>query len=406
MNGRVVILGAGQAGGSAAALLRQHGYQGSVTLVGEEFEPPYQRPPLSKAWLKGQVSAGDLYMKPVSFYADKQIDLRLGRRALQVDPQQKRVHFDDDSYLEFDHLILACGARARHLSNVDTSLKGVHYLRSMAHASSLKETLASSRHLVIVGGGFIGLEVAASARALGVEVTVLEREPRLLSRLASQTVSSYLFELHRSQEVRILQNVELAAIEGSGTVQAVILSDGQRLECDTVLIGIGSIPNAELAQQSGLHCDQGVIVDDSALSSNPAVSAIGDMTRRPAIGAGSALVRLESVPSSLEQARQVALRLCGKPAAAQELPWFWSDQYSTKLQMAGLTIGSTRTVVRGNIQEGRFSVFHFAATTLVAAECINSPRDFMVARKAIVAAPEVDIEALESSQETLETVLA
>lgn len=405
MNKRIVIIGAGQAGGTAAAQLRQQGYEGEVVLIGNEQVPPYQRPPLSKAWLKGEAAATDLYMKPESFYADKQIDLRLGRSAEAIDTSTMTVRLDGETEVKFDHLVLACGARARALPNVDASVKGVHYLRSMEDASQLKSTLQQCKHLVIVGGGFIGLEVAASARLLGVKVTLLEREPRLLSRLCSETLSAYLLDLHQQQGVTILQGAELESMtQENGAVSGVQLSDGSVLECDALLVGVGSQPNIELAIQAGLECDAGVIVDEHAQTSHPAISAIGDMTQRPVVGADY-LLRLESVPSSLEQAKQLALRLSEKPVANAELPWFWSDQYSTKIQMAGLTAASSRTILRGTLEDGQFSVFHFAGDTLIAAECVNAPRDFMVARKAIANSAKVNLDVLTNTEKALSEAL-
>jgi 3-phenylpropionate/trans-cinnamate dioxygenase ferredoxin reductase subunit len=349
---RVVIVGAGHAGGSAAAYLRQYGFQGKVTLIGAEPMVPYQRPPLSKAYLKGETDRETLKLKPDSFYAGQNIEF-ITRTVRRIDE------------LDYDFLILATGSRPRRLAIPGADLPKAHMLRDVADADRLRAALRPGARLVIIGGGYIGLEVAASARALGAEVMILERESRLLARVASPRLSSFFQDYHRAKGVEIRTSVELPAIDFPGSV---------------VLIGIGAQPNDELARQAGLKCENGVVVDQSARTSDPNIFAIGDVACRPYDGR---MVRIESVANALQQARQAASAIAGRPPPPSEVPWFWSDQYDLKLQIAGLPFDADRLELRGSPETAKFAVFHLKGERLLAVEAVNSPAEFMAGKRRI-----------------------
>jgi 3-phenylpropionate/trans-cinnamate dioxygenase ferredoxin reductase subunit len=375
--GRVVILGAGHAGGSAAAALRHFGHAGPIVLVGEEPLLPYQRPPLSKAWLKGEADEEELQLRPPSFYAENDITVRLGVTATGIDRQAKQATLSDGEVLPYDALIIATGARARRLSLPGEAMVRTLELRSAADAEMLKAAIAPGKRLMIVGGGYVGLEVAASARALGAEATVIEREPRILARVACPILSDFFTAYHRKHGVRFELDAFVEALEGEdGQVTGVRLNDGRRLPCDLVLIGVGALPNQELAEAAGLPCHHGIVVDEEARTSDPAIFAIGDVTRRPLPLYGRSF-RLESVPNALEQAKQAAAAITGHKPPPHEVPWFWSDQYDLKLQIAGLPFDIDDLVVRGDPAGARFAVFHMKGDAIQAVEAINSPAEFM-----------------------------
>ena len=386
MDGRIVIVGAGHAGGTVAALLRQQGWTGPVTLVGEEPIAPYQRPPLSKAWLKGEADAAALALRPDGFYAEHAIDLRLGATAARLvrGAQGGEVALADGEALAYDRLVLATGSRARRIALPGLELDGVLELRTAADADRLKAALRPGARLAIIGGGYIGLEAAASARALGAEATVIELQSRLLARVAHETLSLFVHDYHRARGVQFRLACGVAALEGEeGRVTGVRLDDGRLIACDAALVGVGAQPNQELAEAAGLLCDNGVVVDLAARTSDPCIYAIGDCTRRP-LPLYGCMGRLESVPNALEQAKQAAADLCGAQPPASETPWFWSDQFDLKLQIAGLPIGAVRTVVRGEPATARFAVFHLNAEDQVqAVEAINAPPEFMAGRQLI-----------------------
>ena len=383
-NGHIVIAGAGHAGGSAAAMLRQAGWTGPITLVGEEPIPPYQRPPLSKAWLKGEASAETLALRPAKFYADNQIALRLGTRITAIARTDRTVALASGETLAYDTLILALGARARPLPLDGTDLEGVLELRTAADADRLKAALHPGARLAIIGGGYIGLEAAASARSLGADAIVIEREPRVLARVASPILSDFFQTYHRSQGVIIETGTQVAGLQATaGRVSGVHLADGRIIPCDAVLVGVGAIANDELAREAGLPCHNGIVVDHTARTEDPAIYAIGDCTSRP-LPLYNRTGRLESVPNALEQAKQAAAAICGKPAPAPEVPWFWSDQYDLRLQIAGLPFDATDIVLRGDLAAGKFALFHLSADgTVQAVEAMNAAPEFMGGRRII-----------------------
>jgi 3-phenylpropionate/trans-cinnamate dioxygenase ferredoxin reductase component len=380
----VVIAGAGHAGGSAAAMLRQLGWTAAITLIGEEPIPPYQRPPLSKAWLKGEATAESLALRPPKFYADATIDLRLETRVCEIDRTAKTVTLSDGVTLSYDFLILAPGARARRLPLPGIDLRGVLELRSAADADGLKAVLQPNTRLAVVGGGYIGLEAAASARALGAEVTIIERESRVLARVACSILSDFFQAFHRSQGVTIEVDAHVAALEGSADrITGVRLGDGRLIPCDAALIGVGAVANDELARAAGLTCHNGIVVDLAARTDDPAIYAIGDCTSRP-LPLYDRMGRLESVPNALEQAKQAAASICGKPPPVPEVPWFWSDQYNLRLQIAGLPFDATEIVVRGDVDNATFALFHLTADgTVQAVEAVNASVEFMGGRRIV-----------------------
>ena len=387
---KVVIVGAGHAGGSAAALLRTSGFEGRILLLGEEPVAPYQRPPLSKAWLKGETDLDSLLLRPVDYYAEQQIELRTRVRVTAIDRAAQTVTLSNGTHESYDHLILATGSKARRLPIPGADRPELIELRTLADAERLKGALGTGRRLVIVGGGYVGLVAAASARALGADVVLLERLDRVLKRVASEPLSAFFTERHRAEGVDLRVDVEVTAFE-DGAVQ---LADGDRLSADAILVGVGALAADDLAREAGLDCDTGgsggIIVDEMARTSDPAIFAIGDVTFRP-VAVHDRSLRLESVPNALEQARQAAHAIVGRPQPAPEVPWFWSDQYDLKLQITGLPASADRILLRGEPSTGRFAVFHLKGTRIVCVEAVNAPPEFMAGKQLIQKRTPVDL---------------
>jgi 3-phenylpropionate/trans-cinnamate dioxygenase ferredoxin reductase component len=391
---KVLIVGAGHAGGSAAAFLRQYGFDGQIVLVGAEPVAPYQRPPLSKAWLKGEAGQEELLLRADDFYAEQSIELRLGVTATAVDRTAKTVTFGDGAVETYEHLILALGAEARRLEGKGWDDPRVRVLRDMADAEALKAALQPDRKLVVVGGGYVGLEVAASARALGAQAVVLEREGRVLSRVASDVVGDFLSAYHYRRGVEVLPFTNVLGTYGDPKPR--VATDGAAVfPFDVCLVGVGARPMTALPEAAGLTCRDGVIVDDQARTSDPSIFAIGDMTRRPVPILGLTDVRLESVPSALEQAKQAAAAIAGRAPPPPEVPWFWSDQYDLKIQIAGLPVGADSRVVRGEVDPskigGGFAVFHLKGDRVVCVEAVNAGAEFMGGRLLIQKGQSVDV---------------
>ena len=383
---KVLIIGAGHAGGTAAALLRQYGHEGPIVLAGEEPAAPYQRPPLSKAWLKGEADLEALLLRPEVFYAEHDIELRTGVTATAIDAAGRTVAFADGTVENYDALVLATGSTARKLAIPGADRPDLMELRTLADAEQLKAALGPGRRLAVVGGGYVGLEAAASARALGAEAVVIERMDRVLARVASETLSAFFAAHHRSHGVEVLTSAEVTGFEDGG----VRLGDGRLIKADAVLVGVGALACDGLARTAGLACENGVVVDETARTSDPAIWAIGDMTFRPIPAHGGRRHRLESVPNALEQAKQAAAAITGRAPPTPEVPWFWSDQYEIKLQIAGLPDGADRQVVRGDVEGGAFAVFHLAGDRIVCVEAVNAPAEFMAGRQMILRAQAVD----------------
>ncbi|HET6969925.1 MAG TPA: FAD-dependent oxidoreductase [Phenylobacterium sp.] len=377
----VVILGAGHAGGTAAALLRQYGHEGPITLVGEEPIAPYQRPPLSKAWLKGEADADSLALKPLEFYAEHNIDFRPNVRGVSLNRGAKTVALSDGSSVGYDALILATGARAIALPIEGKDLAGVMFLRTAADAEQLKSTIGPGKTLAVVGGGYIGLEVAASGRALGAHAVVLEKEDRLLARVACKALSDFFQAYHEKQGVTFELGCSVTGFEGrDGHVSGVKLADGRVIGCDAVVVGVGAHPNDELAKDSGLECARGVVVDLDARSvTDPNIFAIGDVAHRP-MPIYDRMFRMESVPNALEQAKQAASAIVGRPRPAGECPWQWSDQYDLKLQIAGYAFDADEILVRGDPATAKFAIFHLKGDLIQSVEAINAPPEFMMGK--------------------------
>lgn len=405
--GRAVIVGAGHAGGTVAAQLRQNDWAGAVVLIGEEPIPPYQRPPLSKAWLKGEADAEALALRPDVFWAEHEVELRLGVRATEIDRAGSVVMLQSGERVPYDRLVLATGRRARRIPMPGMDLEGVLELRTAADADRLKQALGQGRRLAVVGGGYIGLETAASARALGADVCVIELQDRLLARVACQQLSDFMAAHHRSHGVEVVLSATIVALEGQGgRVSGVRLADGRSIGCDLVLVGVGSVANQELAEAAGLLCDGGIVVDLAARTQDPAIYAVGDCTCRP-LPLYEGLWRPESVPNALEQAKQAAADICGGRPPPPEVPWFWSDQYDLKLQIAGLSHLADSAVLRGDPSTGRFAVFHLGADhRLHAVEAINAPAEFMAGRQLIGARKPVAPEKLRDMSVSMRDVAA
>ena len=388
---RVLILGAGHGGATVASLLRQRGFEGSITLVGDETGWPYQRPPLSKDYFKGAMTDEELLLKPGEFYAEQGIETRLGRAAKALDVEARSVTLDNDEVLSYDVLVLAIGAAARRLTIEGADLEGVHYLRNYDDALRLGAEVVPGSRLAVVGGGYVGLEVAASARHLGASAVVFEREERALARVAGSDLAGFLCSHHASCGTEIRTGADVLRFEGDdeGRVGSVVLGDGTSYECDAVLVGVGAIPRTDIAEAAGLQCDGGILVDDHARTSTEGVYAVGDVTRRP-LDHFPGHHRLESIPSAVEQAKQVVAHMLGDDRAAHDVPWFWSDQYDLKVKIAGLVGFGEESVVRGDPATGKFAVFHLAAGAVVAVETVNSSPDFMAAKKLIASSAHVD----------------
>ena len=379
---RIVIIGAGQAGAQAIATLRAEGFEGSLTLIGDEAYPPYQRPPLSKAYLAGDFARERLFLKPDAFYAETACELRLSLVATAIDRPSKTVGLSDGTKLSYDRLLLATGARVRQLPVPGAALAGVYYLRGIADVDALRQHFQPGTRLAIVGGGYIGLEVAAVAVKHGLKVTVIEAANRVMVRAASPQISAFYEKIHRANGVEFALGAMAERFEGDARAQGVSTNLG-RVEADVILAGIGIVPNCELAEAAGLACDNGISVDEYGVSSDPDIFAAGDCTSHPGFAGGR--VRLESVQNAIDQAKHAALAMLGKPLAYSEVPWFWSDQYDLKLQIAGLARPGDRTVLRGNPETRKFSVFHLRDGVVAAVEAVNAAPDYIVGRRLIAA---------------------
>jgi 3-phenylpropionate/trans-cinnamate dioxygenase ferredoxin reductase component len=379
----IVIVGSGHAGVELAASLRQRGFDGSITIVGDEPDLPYQRPPLSKEFLKGADDTG-LPLKGEAFFPANDIALRLGVRAERIDREQMEILLSDGERLHYDHLALATGARNRIPLIAGLDRRSILELRTLKDARALNERLAELRHVTIVGGGFIGLEVAALLNARGVVVDVVEAAPVLMGRVLSRGMSAYFRSFHERMGTRFhFETVAQGVSHGSAATE-VTLSDGRRFDTDAVLVAAGIVPNAELAAEAGLAVENGIVVDSRLVTSDPAISAMGDCAYYPNVYT-QGMARLESVQNAVDQARCIAARLTGEDSPYDGLPWFWSNQGTARLQIAGLPNGHDNTVVRGDPESGKFSVYLYRGDRLLAVESISSAGDHMLARRLLAA---------------------
>jgi 3-phenylpropionate/trans-cinnamate dioxygenase ferredoxin reductase subunit len=396
----VVIAGAGHAAGQVVASLKQKKFDGIIVLVGEEAWLPYQRPPLSKKYLAGEMPAERLYVKPSSFYDDPAIEVHLNTEIAAIHRHDRNVETASGERIDYDKLVLATGSRARLLDTVGSDLNGVHYLRSIDDVDRIRRDIDAAQKVVIVGAGYIGLEVAAVMRQLGHDVTVLEMADRVMNRVVSPVVSDFYQEQHARNGVELLLSTALEAIVGDDRVNAVMTSDDRTLPADTVVIGIGIVPNSELAVSAGLDVDNGIVVDDHCRTSDIDVYAVGDCTSHPSSIYGRRL-RLESVHNALEQAKTAAANICGEDVAYAQVPWFWSDQYDLKLQIAGISEGYDEVVVRGDPKGAAFSCLYLRDGQLIACDSINAPRDFVQSKALIAGRKRIDPARLGNSETPL-----
>jgi len=392
----VVIVGAGQAGFQVAASLRAKKFDGSVVMLGDERALPYQRPPLSKGFIKGEASETSVLLRPADFYTANAIDLRIASRVAAIEREARHVVLTSGERVAYDHLVLATGGRVRTLPVPGAELAGVAYVRTLADAVALKPRIKPGLRVVVVGGGFIGLECAAVAATLGCQVVVLEALERLMARVVSPVLSAYYRDLHVSHGVDVRLGAAVMEIVGEdGRVTGVRCGDGCVVPADLVLVGIGIVADDDLARAAGLACDRGIVVDAYLRTADPAISAIGDCAAFPHPMA-QGLVRLESVQNAIDQGKTVADAIMGdaKPYAA--VPWFWSDQYDIKLQIVGLTAGYDETVTVGDIGASRFSVLYFRGGNLIGIDSVNKPADHMSGRRLFGAGKAVPLAAAQA----------
>src|SRR5580704_12038458 len=376
----VLIVGAGHAGFQVAVSLRQHGFGERICLINDEAHLPYQRPPLSKAYLKGEGRPDSLMFRPDKFYRDQNIEL-IADRAVSIDRGARKALLASGASLEYGHLVLATGARNRLLDIPNANLEDVRYLRTLDESEALRQRIASGQRVVVIGAGFIGLEFAATARAKGLEVDVIELGARVMARAVTAEISEYFQERHTAAGIRIHLGVQATSIESDGAnVAGVSLSDGRHVPADLVVVGVGVLPNVELAAEAGLPVASGIIVNEQLLTADPDISAIGDCALFESPRFGGSL-RLESVQNATDHARCVAARLTGDDKVYDGQPWFWSDQADDKLQIAGLTTGYDRVVLRGEPAQKAFSAFCYKAGKLVGIESVNQARDHMFGRR-------------------------
>ena len=383
-----IIAGAGHAGGQTAISLRQAGYDGRIVVCGDEPVPPYQRPPLSKKYLSGDLAVERVFLRPETFYASNDIELRLGNAVRRINPSAMTAVLDDGDSLEFSDLVIATGSRPRRLDIPGSNLANIFYLRCLRDSDALRAALVPGRRLAVVGGGYIGLEVASTAKTLGLDVCVIEAQERLLARVTAPEMSAYYARAHRSRGVDVRLSAGVDAFEGQGAVESVNCGT-ESIPADVVVVGIGIVPDVRLAESAGLRCNDGIVVDEQCRTSAAHVYAAGDCTRHPNPVLGREL-RLESVQNAMEQAKTAAANIAGTPSTYAQVPWFWSDQFDIKLQMAGISQGYDALVQRGSMDEDDFAMFYLADGALIAVDAVNRPREFMACRKLVAENPRID----------------
>ena len=386
----IVIIGAGQAAAQAIASLRQGGYQGAITLIGEETALPYQRPPLSKAYMKGELEESRLYFRPAAWYEQNDIEVMLGQRAQSIDRTSKTVSVENGATVKYDRLLVATGARARVLPVDGADLDHIYDLRTLVDVERIRPQMVGGRRIVIIGAGYIGLEAAAVAHHLDLDVTVIEAADRVLARVTSPTISEFYQGVHKDAGVKIHCGVGLSSFRGvDGALAAAVLDNGEEIEADIALVGIGILPNEELAREAGIACDNGIVVDRDARTSDENIYAMGDCASRPLVHYDRR-GRLESVHNAIEQGKLAAASILGKPRPPEDCPWFWSDQYDLKLQIAGLSAGHDEIVLRGAPSERKFAVFYLQEGKLIGVDAVNSPPEFLMSKKLIIAGARPD----------------
>jgi 3-phenylpropionate/trans-cinnamate dioxygenase ferredoxin reductase subunit len=405
MQERLVVIGGGQAAVQAIQSLRQGGFAGSIALIAEEPHLPYQRPPLSKKYLAGAFERERLHLRPESFYATRDVDVHLGVRADELDVRAGRVRLANAQSLAFDRVLLATGSRARRLAVPGAHLRGVHHVRTIDDVDAIRAELKPGARVVIVGAGYIGLEIASIVAELGCAVTVLEAAERVLSRVMCAETAQFFADYHAARGVAIRCATQIAELRGGDSVTAVVSATGESFACDVVIVGIGIVPNVELAENAGLPCDNGIRVDACARTRDERIVAAGDCTNQPHPFVGRN-VRLESVNNAIEQAKAAAASVLGQEQPFADVPWFWSDQYDLKLQIAGLAIDYDQVVQRGDMRTRSFATYYLRKERLVAIDAVNSPRDFMQGKKLLASGVDVPVEVLADAQTDLARFVA
>ena len=390
----VLIIGAGHGAGQAVASLRAEGFEGVIKVIGEEPYIPYQRPPLSKKFLAGEIDIDRVYFKPPDFYDQARAEFLLNTQVTSIDRAAHQVTLATGDRLPYGKLVVATGSRVRTLPMPGADLPGVSYLRTIEDVDQIRGRFKDGARMVVVGGGYIGLEVAAVAAKRGLHVTVLEMADMVMARVVDPIVSKFYRRIHEEEGVDIRTGVAVSGFEGDGDIKAVTCGDGSRFEADLVVVGVGILPNVELAQEAGLDCDNGILVDEYCRTNDPDIFAIGDCTNHPSPLYRRRL-RLESVQNALEQAKTAAAAICGTLKAYDQVPWFWSDQYDLKLQIAGLSQGYDEAVVRGDPDAGRsFAVFYLKDGVLIAVDAINRAPEFMMSKRLIADRARIPAERL------------
>ena len=379
---KLIVIGAGQAAIQCITSLRKEGYSGSITLVGEENHLPYQRPPLSKGFLSGSTIQDRLYLKKIEFFQENSIQLNLGVKATRIDRNKCIVHLSDKKSIGYDKLVIATGSKVRKLKFPGSELEGIHYLRGIDDAELLKESLVASKSLVIVGAGYIGLEVAAVATEFDTKITVIEMAERVMNRTVDPIISDYYQKLHAKNGVEFILNESIEKVEGKKIVERVLCSSNSSIQADTLVIGAGVTPNVELAEESGLNCENGILVDEFGQTEDKKIYACGDCTNHPNEKLNRRL-RLESVHNAMEQSKTVASSIMNNRVAYNQVPWFWSDQYDHKLQIVGLSGEHDEVLIRGQQEEQKFMLFYLKEEKLIAVDAINNPKEFLICRKLV-----------------------
>ena len=405
MSKKIVIAGAGHAAGQVAATLRQQNFEGQILLVGDEPYLPYQRPPLSKGFLAGKTSAERLHLKAENFYDDHQIDVKLQTKITAIDRDKKALKIEGGDDIAYDKLVLALGSRVTELPVEGAKLKSVYYLRSIEDVERIRPEMDVGRRLVIIGAGYIGLEAAAVARSLGLDVTVIEMADRVMSRVVSPEISDFYQIEHTSKGVKLRLSASVTALRGKKRVKRVEITGGEEIRADFVIVAVGILPNTELAEQAGLEVRDGIIVDDQCLTSDKDIFAVGDCTSHPNDIYGRRL-RLESVHNAVEQAKTAANNLCGIETHYSQVPWFWSDQYDLKLQIAGLSEGYDDVVIRGNPADKSFACLYLKDNRLIAVDAVNAPKDFVQSKPLIAGHTVLSADKLADSATSLKDIAA
>jgi len=400
----LVIIGTGQSAAQCALTLRRNMFKDNITMIGEEKHLPYQRPPLSKEFLSGEVSLERVFMKSKEFFDQNDVTIFTSTPVISIDRNKKILSLSNQEDLTYNKLVIATGSRVRKLNVEGSSLKNISYLRSIEDANRLKEYFKFGKKLVIVGAGYVGLEVAATAVKKGINVTLIEMENRIMSRTVDPVISKYFDSLHRQNGVEIFLEAALEKFEGEDAVERVICSNGQIIEADGVLIGVGILPNQELAESAGLNCNNGILVDEFGKTEDTSIFACGDCTNHPNAYLNKNL-RLESVHNALEQAKTVAMSLLGKQEKYNQVPWFWSDQYDKKLQIVGFSDDHDELVIRGSIEEDNFMLFFLKEGKLIAVNAVNNPKEFLICKKLVANKQKISSDAISNQSVDLKELL-